>query len=116
MYRGCKGEGTTAFSNCFLLTAAPKGAVYLTMNKPAACTIRGIKHEIFKYPFVEGESAIYPGFNLATKNEVIAAVESNAIGVAFSSWLNELGAYDKDMLGKTRTKIYPGSYHNTLGN
>ena len=116
MYRGCKGEGTTAFSNCFLLTAAPKGATYLTKNKPAACTIRGIKHEIFKYPFVEDDAAIYPGFNLATKNEVIAAVESNAIGVAFSSWLNELGAYDKDMLGETRTKIYPGSYHNTLGN
>lgn len=116
MYRGCAAEGTAEFSNCFLLTAAPKGAVYLTKTKPAACTIRGIKHEIFKYPFVEGEAATYPGFELATKAAVIAAVESNAIGVTFSSWLNELGAYDKDMLGKPRTKIYPGSYHNTQGN
>lgn len=116
MYRGCVADGTAGFSNCFLLTAAPQGAVYLTKTKPAACTIRGIKHEIFKYPFVEGESATYPGFELATKAAVIAAVESNAIGVAFSSWIKELGAYDKDMLGKTRTKIYPGSYHNTQGN
>ena len=115
MYRGYAGDGIHNFSNCFLLTAAPKKAVYLTKDKSAACTIRGIKHEIFKYPFVEGEAAIYPGFELATKAAVIAAVESNAIGVTFSSWLKELGAYDKDMLGKPRTKIYPGSYHNTQG-
>lgn len=116
MYRGCAGDGIHNLSNCFLLTAAPTKAVYLTKDKSAACTIRGIKHEIFKYPFVEGEAATYPGFELATKAAVIAAVESNAIGVTFSSWLNELGAYDKDMLGKPRTKIYPGSYHNTQGN
>lgn len=116
MYRGCAAEGTADFSNCFLLTAAPERAVYLTKNKPEACTIRGIRHEIFKYPFVEGEAATYPGFELATKAAVIAAVESNAIGVTFSSWLKELGAYDKDMLGEQRTKIYPGSYHNTQGN
>lgn len=116
MYRGYAGDGIHNFSNCFLLTAAPTKAVYLTKDKSAACTIRGIKHEIFKYPFVEGEAATYPGFELATKAAVIAAVESNAIGVTFSSWLNELGAYDKDMLGKPRTKIYPGSYHNTQGN
>ena len=98
------------------MTAAPTKAVYLTKDKPEACTIRGIKHEIFKYPFVEGEAATYPSFELATKAAVIAAVESNAIGRAFSSWLKELGAYDKDMLGKPRMKIYPGSYHNTQGN
>lgn len=113
MYRGYAGDGIHNLSNCFLLTAAPTKAVYLTKDKSEACTIRGIKHEIFKYPFVEGEAATYPGFELATKAAVIAAVESNAIGVTFSSWLNELGAYDKDMLGKPRTKIYPGSYHNT---
>lgn len=116
MYRGYAGDGIHNFSNCFLLTAAPTKAVYLTKDKPEACTIRGIKHEIFKYPFVEGEAATYPGFELATKAAVIAAVESNAVGVASSSWLKELGAYDKDMLGKQRTKIYPGSYHNTQGN
>lgn len=116
MYRGYAGDGIHNFSNCFLLTAAPTKAVYLTKDKPEACTIRGIKHEIFKYPFVEGEAATYPSFELATKAAVIAAVESNAVGVAFSSWLKELGAYDKDMLGKQRTKIYPGSYHNTQGN
>ena len=116
MYRGYAGDGIHNFSNCFLLTVAPTKAVYLTKDKPEACTIRGIKHEIFKYPFVEGEAATYPGFELATKAAVIAAVESNAVGVAFSSWLKELGAYDKDMLGKTRTKIYPGSYHNTQSN
>lgn len=116
MYRGFEGVGIHNFSNCFLLTAAPTKAVYLTPKKPAACTIRGIKHEIFKYPFVEGEAATYPGFELATKAAVIAAVESNAVGVAFSSWLKELGAYDKDMLGKPRTKIYPGSFHNTQDN
>lgn len=116
MYRGYAGDGIHNLSNCFLLTAAPTKAVYLTKDKSEACTIRGIKHEIFKYPFVEGEAATYPGFELATKAAVIAAVESNAIGVTFSSWLNELGAYDKDMLGKPRTKIYPGSYHNTQGN
>lgn len=116
MYRGYAGDGIHNLSNCFLLTAAPTKAVYLTKDKSEACTIRGIKHEIFKYPFVEGEAATYPGFELATKAAVIAAVESNAIGVTFSSWLKELGAYDKDMLGKPRTKIYPGSYHNTQGN
>lgn len=116
MYRCYAGDGIHNLSNCFLLTAAPTKAVYLTKDKSEACTIRGIKHEIFKYPFVEGEAATYPGFELATKAAVIAAVESNAIGVTFSSWLNELGAYDKDMLGKPRTKIYPGSYHNTQGN
>ena len=116
MYRGYAGDGIHNFSNCFLLTAAPTHAVYLPKYNSAGCTIRGIKHEIFKYPFVEGEAATYPGFELATKAAVIAAVESNAVGVAFSSWLKELGAYDKDMLGKTRTKIYPGSYHNTQSN
>lgn len=114
MYRGYAGDGTFKSSNCFALTEAPKKADYLTKNKPIACTIRGIKHEVFKYPFVEGEAATYPGFTLATKDAVTLAVESNAaIGTAFSAWLKELGAYDVDILGKPRVKIYPGSYHNT---
>lgn len=114
-------DGTNyKFTNCYdrklKQNDAPVGATYLTNDNENDCTIRGIKHEIYKYDFAEGEAATYPGFELATKAAVIAAVESNAVGVAFSSWLKELGAYDKDMLGKQRTKIYPGSYHNTQGN
>ena len=106
------------FTNCYdrvpVKNIAPEGAWRITNDKPKACTVRGIKHEVYKYTLADGEAATYPGFTLAAKDAVTLAVESNAaIGTAFSAWLKELGAYDVDILGKPRVKIYPGSYHNT---
>ncbi len=112
-------EGTNyKFTNCYdrglKQNDVPDGAAYLTNNNTTDCTIRGIKHEIYKYNFVEGDDPTYPGFSLASKEDIIAAVESNkGIGAAFSAWLKELGAYDVDILGKNRVKMYPGAYHNT---
>ncbi len=106
------------FTDCYdrglKYNEAPDGATYLTNQHTAACTIRGIKHEIYKYNFAEGDDPTYLGFSLASKDDIIAAVDSNkGIGAAFSAWLKELGAYDVDILGKPRVKMYPGAYHNT---
>lgn len=107
-YNGGAEEGTHyIFTNCVdrgTETNALTGAV--GKNDPV---YDGITHTTYSYTF---SKAVYPGFSPMTKDAVQAKVKGTAlVGEIFDAWLTEIGAYDVDILGKTRNteKMTPGS-------
>ncbi|MBQ7268321.1 MAG: hypothetical protein IJS62_00515 [Bacteroidales bacterium] len=90
---------------------APTGAAG-NPNKP----YQGVNHTYYTWTF---SAAMYPDFTPATLGYVKDAIKNtNGVGQGFYNWLEDIGALDKDIMGRSRGSSdsdlqSPGSYHMT---
>lgn len=112
---GTQADGHQFVENCHNYGEKNGGAPAGADNKTNQ-DHNGIKHNYYTWTFTGTQ---YPDYTPATLGYVKAAIRNtNGIGELFYNWLDEIGALDKDIMGRSRGSSdsdlqCPGSYHQT---